>query len=392
MRRFFFYRGVVTPFSFLFFSMILFLSACENSDDVRGDLVALQKELSIIKSQRTDLDKQIIAIESQIQSLQPENKNYPKVMVTRPRKGVFEHFITLQGNAKADKHISMHPEVGGTIREILVKEGQWVTKGHIMLKLDADVIDNNISEVRTSYDFAKVLFEKRKRLWNLKIGSEISYLEAKNKKEGLEKKIASLEAQRSKLHIKAPFGAYVDQIFAKEGGLASQMTPVLDMINYKKMYIEVDVSESYVSEMKKGTEARLFFGSLSSLDTIFSKVSWVSKSIDEKSRTFKLHINIENPQGEIKTNMVARVVLKNFESQGVIIPEELIREDLDGNSFVFVVSRDESIPFVTKQIITVKSNYKGGVLISEGLTGEELLVSKGMSDLENGDKVELVAF
>ena len=377
--------GLFSVFCFL----LSVLLSCTSSSEGEVGLKKLQKRLDGLLEQRRQLETEISTTEAKISHLQPDKEaNYPKVSVVKSRQEMFNHYITLQGNAKADKDISIHSEVGGTVKKILVSEGQWVEKGSILVKLDADIIEKNISEVKTSYQFAKLVFDKRKRLWQQKIGSEISYLEAKNQKETLEKKLASLEAQRSKLYIKAPFSAYVDQIFAKEGELASQQFTLLNLINYKKMYVEVDVSEEYVSKVKKGTDVKVLFNAIS-IDTIQSKVSWVSRSVDEVSRTFKIHVDVLNLDGEIKTNMVAQVSINDFSSEGMIIPESVILDDLNGNPFVFLVSPSPTSGHrVTKLPVSVVSTYKGQTLV-KGLGLDAMVVSKGARDLENGEKVLL---
>ena len=86
----------------------------------------------------------------------------------------------------------MYPERSGTITSIFVKEGQQVSKGQNLAQIDSSIIESSITELQTQLDLARTTFERQKRLWDQNIGSELQFLQAKAKKEGLENNLNSL--------------------------------------------------------------------------------------------------------------------------------------------------------------------------------------------------------
>ncbi len=76
------------------------------------------------------------------------------------------------------KHLSVL-KLMGKIEEVLVNEGQRVSKDQLLARLNTDVTDNAVKEVETALELASVVYSKQKQLWEKKIGSEIQYLQAK---------------------------------------------------------------------------------------------------------------------------------------------------------------------------------------------------------------------
>ena len=73
--------------------------------------------------------------------------------------------------------------------------------------------------LETQYKFATDLYDKQKRLWDQKIGSEVQYLQSKTNKESLEKQIASLKQQVDKFKIKSPIDGTIEECNIKVGGV-----------------------------------------------------------------------------------------------------------------------------------------------------------------------------
>ncbi|MFO7755579.1 MAG: hypothetical protein R6V34_06325, partial [Bacteroidales bacterium] len=112
--------------------------------------------------------------------------------------------------------------------------------------MNTSVIENNISEIKTSLQLAQTVYNRQKRLWEQEIGSEIQYLEAKNNYESLQSRLKSLESQLDMAVMHAPIEGIVDDIFSKEGELAMPGNAVIQIINLDNIYINADVSESFL--------------------------------------------------------------------------------------------------------------------------------------------------
>ena len=292
------------------------------------------------------------------------------------------------GIVKADQTIELHAEMGGTVTAILVKEGQNVSKGQILATLDSDVIDNSVLQLKTQLSLATTTFERQARLWEQNIGSEIQYLQAKAQKEGLENSVKSLRAQARKMKIIAPFSGIIDQIYAKTGELTSPQKPFLKLVNLSKVYVESEVTETYLKSIKKGTAVLLNFRSIG--QTTEAKISQVGNFINPNNRSFKTRIDLKNPENELKANLLADIKINDFRANGVVIPSRLVQKDRDNKTFVYTIEPRENNHKIVKTYVTSTMSYDNQSYISEGLDSNSVLVDKGARLVNNNEDVTLL--
>ena len=115
------------------------------------------------------------------------NKRQLMVTALKAKKKNFEHYIDMQGIVESDESVELFPEQSGTISKIYVDEGQKVKKGQTLIQIDDSVIKSKMAETKIELKLATTTFIRQKRLWNQNIGSEIQFLQAEAKKNGLEK-------------------------------------------------------------------------------------------------------------------------------------------------------------------------------------------------------------
>ncbi len=300
----------------------------------------------------------------------------------------FEHFISIQGNTKTDKNIGVRPISSGLITNVYIKEGQNVSEGQEMFQIDNTILRKSILEVESQLVLAKTTFERQKRLWDQKIGSEMQYLIAQNNKEALQNKIATLNSQLKNYIVRAPFSGVIDDLLVVKGDLASPQMPLAQIINLYNMYIEADVAENYLKSIKRGNKAVI---SLESLDKeINAKISQIGNSIHPENRTFKVRINVPNRSGAIKPNLLTDIRIRDFHTKnGIVIPTTLVQIDEDGNDFVFTVEKKDLKNIVIKKPIVVKSNYEEFSLISEGLSKDDILINEGSRSVSTAQEISI---
>ncbi len=368
----------------LFISVTLIISC--GSETQKSSLEELNTQKSAIVAKMDSLNGELQKIEKQISKVDT-NKKFHIVTVLPVKSDVFKHYIEIQGVVQAEKNIELRPELGGTVKAIFVKEGQQVTAGQILLQLDDSSISNSIDELNTQLTLANTTFERQKRLWEQKIGSEMQFLHAKAQKEGLENNLKSLKTQSSKMKITAPFSGIVDEIFPRNGELTSPQMAVVRLLNLDDVYVEADVTETYLSVINVGTETLLFFPSINK--EITAKISQVGNYINPDNRSFKTRINISNKDQSIKPNLLADLKILDFKIEGTIIPSTLVQKDQQGNTYVFTINNEDSEATVVKKAVIVAKEYNNEVYISEGLNKNDKLVNAGARIVKAGDIVNI---
>ncbi len=354
---------------------------------------AKKSSLEELNAQKATLTTKIDSLNTLLKSVETEiskldlDKNIQTITTLPVKNDVFKHFLEIQGVAKANKNIEISPEMGGTVTAILVKEGQKVQTGQLLIQLDDSSVKNSINELNTQLSLAKTTFERQERLWNQKIGSEMQYLQAKAQKESLENNLSSLRTQARKMRITAPFSGVVDEIFPRLGELTSPQMPAVRLLNLDNVYVEADVTETYLPIVKEGTETVVHFTSINK--EINSKISQVGNYINPANRSFKIRINIDNKDQSIKPNLLADIKIVDFDTKGIIIPATLVQQDQNGNNYVFTVITENNQQKVVKNMITITNEYNNEVFVSAGLKENDTLVNAGARFVKDGDQVKI---
>ena len=373
----------------IYFTLIILFSiaSCQKKELISQNVQELQLQRNVLKTQMDSLSKKLKAINEQLSELDTVKK-LPVVTFVTTKNGDFNHYIEVQGTVKADKSVEIHPEMGGTVQRIYVKEGQRVSRGQTLAQLDASVVNNNIAQLQVQLNLAKTSFERQERLWKQKIGSEMQFLQAKAQKDGLEQNLNTLYAQAKKMKIIAPFSGTIDEIFAKVGALSSAQMPFLRIVNLNKVYIESEITETYLKNIKKGTQVVVSFPSLHT--EVQSKITQVGNFINPNNRSFKARIELKNKDKSIKPNLLADVKINDFKATGIAIPSYLIQKDVDENSYVFVLTKNDSSNYkAIKTILTIGEKYNNESFITEGLKEGDLIIDKGARTVKSNDKVIL---
>jgi RND family efflux transporter MFP subunit len=276
----------------------------------------------------------------------------------------------------------------GNINQILVKEGNDVRKGQLIMSMDAELYQRNLDQLETELTLATTMFEKQSNLWSQNIGTEVQYLESKNRKESLENQIANIKTQISKSQIRAPFQGTIEEVFVREGEMAQMGAPLVRIVNHKDMYIKADLSESHIGKFNKGDKVIIHFPSID--QTIESKISSVGQVIDEMNRTFSIEALLPITDFTIKPNLLVILKIKDFaKTDAVVISTKFIQKDNKGE-FVFVVDTNEQETVAKKVQVDRGITYKNNTMIVSGLNGNETLINEGFREVADGNKVKIV--
>jgi RND family efflux transporter MFP subunit len=329
----------------------------------------------------TEIDKALAELEGKVARITLVSSHQ-----LSPKK--FEHYFETYGSIESGQNVSVNIEAPGTIHKILVEVGQKVSKGQTLARLDSEVLKNTIDEVQTSLDLASTVFEKQEKLWNQKIGSEIQYLEAKSRKEGLKQRMNALEAQRDKYIIKAPFTGVVDEIFYKEGEMGNMIMPLLRLVNLQKVYVVADISEDYLGTVVPGISVKAVFPT--SDRAYEATISRSGSYIKANNRTFKIYVDLNNEDGSLKPNLLGILHIKDFEQDSaIVVPTSSIQQDALGGEYVYVLEKEDKRIIAIKTPVTTGMAYGTETMIIQGLKGSEEIVLKGARNIKDGQEVKI---
>lgn len=363
-----------------------------NTNGVEGiNLEELNIQKANYTQQINDLKLELEKINSAIDALgSSEKRTLITAFITETQS--FEHQIEIQANIKTRQNVLIYPEFAGRLITLKVVEGQNVKKGNLLALIDDAGITDQLDQMILQLNLAKTTFERTQRLWDQKIGSEMMYLEAKTRYKAAQKQVSQIKQQLAKTKIYAPFNGVIDEIQARLGSnLIPGITPVLRIVNLNTMFAESDVPENYLSNITKGSKAKVSIPALNQIQN--TEIHQTGNFITPSNRTFRVEARLENPEGLIKPNLNARLsVMDYFNPEAIMIPLRVVREDAKNQPYVFVLSKPEKDNgFTTEQrMVTLGKTKEEMVEIIDGLTTGELVVEEGVSLLVTNQKVKRI--
>lgn len=357
-------------------------SSCGSNDDLaekKSVLSEKKAKIQELKAEVNELEQEIASLDT---AFAKENRRAALVTTTPVIKKDFEHFVEVRGEVESDKNVTISAESMGRVTSIPVEEGRMVQKGQVLVNIDADVLRNNIAEVRTQYDLAATVFERQKNLWEQKIGTEVQFLQAKNRKEALERQLATLQTQLSQSVVRAPFSGTIEEIMVRQGESASPGVPLVRLVSLEDMYVKASVSEQYIGQFQRGDTVEITFPSLNK--TVESTLVSVGQVINQSNRTFTIEARLPDDNDLLKPNLLAVVKVKDFEaSDAIVVPTNLIQRDGKG-PYVYVVGGSGEVPQAIKKHVETGITYENQTLVRSGLEADDVLVEQGFREVVDG--------
>ncbi|MFJ1434809.1 efflux RND transporter periplasmic adaptor subunit [Capnocytophaga canimorsus] len=379
----------------LIVSALVLLASCGETKNPSVEEVIAKGSKTEIRQKRDEISAKIKELETQIASLDASLSKFPEegsaqvlVSLLEVKDTLFNHFLELQGTIKTTQNITLNAEFGGVLERIHVQKGQNVQKGQLLASIQDGGISQQLAQLKIQAELAKTTFERQSRLWENKIGSEIQYLQAKSAYETQQSAVEQMKKQVAKANIYAPFSGVIDDVITDVGTVVAPGMPVLRLVNLSDMYLESEVPEQYIANVKKGSQAKVDISVLGEqLDT---KISQVSNFINPANRSFKVEIRLPNKNNAIKPNMTARLQVNDYQNkEAILLPTDIISENAQGEQYVFLAKKgDNQNQYVAERVVISTGKTQNGFTeILSGIQKGDKVIREGARSVQEGQRV-----
>ena len=366
----------------------IILAACAGGG---SELDTKKAEAQKLKAEIIKMKETLSVLEAEIKAEDPaygvRKVNKVKVVAKNVMPEKFEHKVEMRGSVQSRTNVTLSSEVPGKIVSVLVKEGDYVSKGQLLFALDADIIQNSIAELETSLALAKTLAEKQERLYKQNVGTEVQYLQAKTNKESLENRLATTKAQLAQARVRAPFNATIDQVNAKVGEMTQPGMPMVRIVNPNDVHIKSDVSERFIGKFEKGDEVEIYFPTQGR--KVSSKITSIGRVINPENRTFEIEVKLPAVDFAISPNQVVVLNLVDYTNETAFkLPTKVIQRDKQG-LFVYELVEEKGKTLANKIYVEAGKSYDFQTEIMEGLKSGQTIALEGFRELAQGVEVEI---
>ncbi|SDS46228.1 efflux RND transporter periplasmic adaptor subunit [Gramella sp. MAR_2010_147] len=357
-----------------------------------NDVEKIQQKRDELTSQQVELEAEIKQLDAKLKEINPE-RNIPLVTSFEVESEKFDHFLELQGSVETKKNVVLNAEMSGVLERVYVEEGQKVSRGQRLASINDGGLSQQLAQMQTQLDLAKTTFERQKRLWDQKIGSEMQYLQAKSSYEGQVNAVNQMKSQVAKSVVTAPFSGVIDDIITEQGNVVSPgQTPILRLVNLDDMYIKTDVPESYISNVTEGKAVEVSFPVLG--ETVDTKIKQTGTYINPNNRTFNAEIEVPNKNKNIKPNLTARVKINDYTNEkAILVPQNIISENAEGQQYLYVLTETKGDTAVAKRVIIETGKSQGDKIeILKGLKNGDMIIQEGARSVKEGQTVKLINY
>jgi membrane fusion protein (multidrug efflux system) len=315
---------------------------------------------------------------------------------------VFEDVIELTGTVEALNDAALSAQASGTV-EYLADLGTALPRGGVVARLDQGQVraavqqaEAQVEAAQAQFDLAQDNFQRQEPLYRDSIISALEFENVRAQRNqaraSLRQAQAALAQARERLGdtiVRAPFAGIVEERFIEAGEQIAPGQRVARVVSTERVRVNTGVPERYASEIEVGTPVRMNFQAYSTMERQ-GRVTFAGSTINPQSRTFPVEIEVSNPEGRLKPEMVAQLyVSRAVLDSALVVPRSAIIRDENGNS-VFVVNRTDSIPTAERHRLTLGPNYAGKAVVEEGLQAGDEVVVLGQTNLTEGDPVNVV--
>jgi RND family efflux transporter MFP subunit len=379
---------------------MLVLSSCNQEKKIQSlDEILATNNIEQIKSKKSEIDAKQQELSEELKKINDKlndldkDKNIPLITTYKVTEAVFTHFIELQGNVQTKQNVLVYPEMPGILKSVFVKEGQRVSKGQVLARIDDGGMSQQLAQLEINTQLAKTTFERQKRLWDQNIGSEIQFLQAETNYKSQKSAINQLKSQLNKSTIRAPFSGVIDDVFKEKGtviapGIGSE---IFRIVNLSNMYIETEVPETYISSITKNKDVEVNFPVLG--ETVNSKIRQVGNFINPSNRSFKIEIGVPSLNGKVKPNLTAKLKLNDYTNpKAILIPQSIISENANGEQFIYIIKdKKENNEAVAERLVIETGKTQGDKIeITKHLTADAEIIMEGARSVNNGQVVKVI--
>ncbi len=309
--------------------------------------------------------------------------------------------LALSGSLRAVEQASVKARIAGDVREVMVREGEAVTAGQIVVRMDQTEYQAKVDQARGNLNASKaqldIALKNRDNNRALLDKGFISRAAFDNTASQLAVAQANVDAAHAALEvvqkllndtiIRAPITGLVASRNVQPGEKVSSDYRLLDLVNLKKMEMEAAVPANEISHIKLGQQVSLRIEGMP--EAFKGQVARINPSTQQGSRSIPVYVLVSNPQDLLRAGMFAEAQLTLQTKSAVLaLPVSAIRKDSSG-AYVYAIETDK----LTRKSVTLGLEGRSGdeprIEVAAGLKHNDRVLKNDMGNLRPGTVVRI---
>ena len=287
--------------------------------------------------------------------------------------------------------------VSGKLVQLAARPGQMVQKGDLLAALDDTDFRLRLDQAEARYELAQTQFNRAEQLITQKLVSQAVFDEAKAQLQVARADLSTAKTSLSYTRLQAPFAGNISRLLVENHENIAAQQPIMELQVRDQVDVVIQVPEDVISNVRKDFDYQpeVVFDSHPQYRYRARIREWDTRA-DPATNSFKVVFSMPTPQEfNVLAGMTANVIaevskISAAHSEALFIPATALfmpgEQALESQqSFVWVYQSQSGT--VTKRAVTVSRISSAGAAVSNGLSSGEQIVSAGVQQLQEGQKV-----
>jgi membrane fusion protein, multidrug efflux system len=299
--------------------------------------------------------------------------------------GAVARSVTAVGSLLSSESVVIRPEIAGRIAEITFQEGQRITKGAILVRLDDSIARATLAQAQASIAFSRAELSRADQLVRQNTGPIRTREQAAAKLLADEATVQLAKAQLDKQVLTAPFDGVLGLRKVSVGDFVQSGKDIVNLEAIDTLKLDFRVPEMFLTAVKIGQTVKIAVDAFAGR-SFDGEVYAIDPLIDVNGRAVVIRARVANPDGALRPGLFARVALTlTVVPDAVLIPEQAIVA-FGKEQFVFKVVDGK----VAQTKVTLGERRNAEVEITQGLKVGDVVVTAGQLKIRDGSPVAVV--
>lgn len=272
----------------------------------------------------------------------------------------------------------------GTIMQMNVSVGDYVTKGMLIATLDASNLRHAYDIAASTLNQAQDAYDRMKQLHEAKALPDIKWVEVQNALVQAKNAAAIARKGLADADLYAPVAGYISEKIADAGMNVAPGMPVVKLLDITPVKVSISIPENEISKIAANSSAQITVGAVGG-KAFVGKLTEKGVAANPLSRSYDVKFEIPNPDGELLPGMICDVSVTADSVEKVIaLPSDAVLLDADNRNFVWIATNGRA----QKRIVNTNGMTSGTrIIVDSGLSVGDSVIVGGQQKVSQGTRV-----
>lgn len=273
----------------------------------------------------------------------------------------------------------------GTVTEVLVEEGQSVSKGRLLGRINASTAQNSYEMALASLQQAEDAYRRMKPMRDNGTLPEIKWVEVETGVAQAKAAVAIAQKSIADCSLYAPVSGVIGKKHIQPGMNVVPGSTAIELLNIQSVYVKIPVPENEVNNFRKGASAQIYIAAIDR--TVTGTVKEIGVSADMLSHTYPVKIEVQNSEKNIKPGMICSVITETHNNRtGILVSNKALQEDANKQQFVFISENNKAVKTPVRTLALIENK----VLVEGDIREGTQIIISGQQKLDDRSPVNII--